>query len=194
MTNMQQGTSTAPRAEADITELVLARHAEIKLRFSELLNAPVEKRDDAFCELRRLLAVHETAEELIMHPALRRLGDDGDDIADRRLEEEGQAKKDLADLEKRGVDDPEFLTRAVALRDAVVAHADQEEREEIPRLRSRLSEETRRSMATVMRAAEAAAPTHPHPHGPEGALGNLLVGPAAAIADRVRDAVAKATS
>jgi hypothetical protein len=194
MTNTRPDTNATPRADADITELVLAQHAEIKLRFDDLLNGRPADRDTAFCELRRLLAVHETAEELITHPALRRTGDDGDDIVDRRLAEESEAKQALADLEKLGVEDPAFLSRAVALRDAVVAHADQEEAEELPRLRDRLSAEIRQGMAVAFRAAEAAAPTHPHPHGPDGALGNVVVGPAAAIADRVRDAITKVTS
>jgi hypothetical protein len=194
MTNTRQDTDETPTTDADITELVLAQHAEIKLRFDDLLTGRDADRDTAFCELRRLLAVHETAEELITHPALRRSGDDGDDIVERRLAEESEAKQALADLEKLGVEDPAFLRQAGALRDAVVAHADQEEAEELPRLRARLSPETRRAMAVAFRAAEAAAPTHPHPHGPDGALGNVVVGPAAAIADRVRDAVARVTS
>jgi hypothetical protein len=194
MTNTRHDTETTPRADTDITELVLAQHAEIKLRFDDLLNGPAPDREAAFCELRRLLAVHETAEELIVHPALRRTGDDGDDIVDRRLAEESEAKQALADLEKLGVEAPTFLTQAGALREAVVAHADQEEAEELPRLRDRLSPDIRRGMAVAFQAAEAAAPTHPHPHGPDGALGNAVIGPAAAIADRVRDAVARATS
>jgi hemerythrin superfamily protein len=194
MTNTGRDTDATPRTDADITELVLAQHAEIKLRFDDLLNGMAGDRDAAFCELRRLLAVHETAEELIVHPALRRTGDDGDDIVDRRLAEESEAKRALADLEKLGVEDPAFLRHAGALRDAVVAHADHEEAEELPRLRDRLSSDVRQGMAVAFRAAEAAAPTHPHPHGPDGALGNVVVGPAAAIADRVRDAVAKVTS
>jgi hypothetical protein len=48
-------------------------------------------------------------------------------------------------------------------------------------------------MAAAVKTAEATAPTHPHP-GTESATKNMLVGPAAAIADRVRDAIRDARS
>ncbi|MCA1672167.1 MAG: hypothetical protein LC799_08180 [Actinobacteria bacterium] len=38
-----------------------------------------------------------------------------------------------------------------------------------------------------LESAEARAPRHPHPHGPESALGNILVGPFVAVVDRVHD-------
>ncbi len=44
--------------------------------------------------------------------------------------------------------------------------------------------------APALKAAEATAPTHPHP-GTESATANAAVGPFAAIADRVRDAMSK---
>jgi hypothetical protein len=31
------------------------------------------------------------------------------------------------------------------------------------------------------------APTHAHPHGPNSAIGNMVVGPFAAMVDKVRD-------
>jgi len=46
-------------------------------------------------------------------------------------------------------------------------------------------------MAAAIKAAEAIAPTHPHP-GVETATRNLLVGPIAAVADRTRDIIRKA--
>lgn len=46
-------------------------------------------------------------------------------------------------------------------------------------------------MATAVKAAEAMAPTHPHP-GTESAVKNMTLGPVAALVDRTRDAVRKA--
>lgn len=45
-------------------------------------------------------------------------------------------------------------------------------------------------MAKAVRAAEAVAPTHPH-QGVESPTKNVAVGPVAAVADRVRDAIEK---
>jgi hypothetical protein len=47
-------------------------------------------------------------------------------------------------------------------------------------------------MAAAVKAAEAMAPTHPHA-GVESAAANLLVGPFAAMMDRTRDVLRKAT-
>ncbi|MEU7619482.1 hypothetical protein AB0M91_25595 [Micromonospora rifamycinica] len=43
-----------------------------------------------------------------------------------------------------------------------------------------------RSLATAVRAAEVTAPTRPH-RGTRSATGNLALGPAPAVVDRVRD-------
>ena len=47
-------------------------------------------------------------------------------------------------------------------------------------------------MRTALEKAEKMAPTHPHTHGPESAIGNMIVGPFVAVADRVRDAIRNA--
>lgn len=68
-------------------------------------------------------------------------------------------------------------------------HADHEERDEFPRLREDNDEATLRLMATAVRAAEAVAPTHPHPRAGESMAVNGAVGPIAGVVDRARDAV-----
>ncbi len=73
----------------------------------------------------------------------------------------------------------------------VASHAQLEEREIFPRLRESHSREELERMAKGVQAAEAVAPTHPHPRGPESAVGNVVVGPFVAVADRVRDAIRK---
>jgi hypothetical protein len=71
----------------------------------------------------------------------------------------------------------------------VDTHAQNEEREIFPLLRSSQSPEQLAKMAQSVELAERTAPTHPHPHGPESAIGNTLVGPFVAVVDRVRDAL-----
>ncbi len=44
-------------------------------------------------------------------------------------------------------------------------------------------------MATGLGAAESLAPTHAHPHGPESAIANIVVGPFVAVAEKVQDAI-----
>jgi hemerythrin superfamily protein len=176
-------------ADNDVLTVIAAQHQLIREQFEQVAQALPAERDDLFCELRRMLAVHETAEEEIVYPVLRISGDEGATIADRRIREESRAKELLADLEKLGTGEPEFPTRLHALRVDVETHALREEQEVLPTLRAHQSEDRLRVMAKAFAVAEAAAPTHPHPHAPDGAVGQLLLGPFVAVADRVRDAL-----
>lgn len=48
-----------------------------------------------------LMAVHETAEEMVVYPALRAEGDDGHRVVESRMAEKDEAKKVPADLGDR---------------------------------------------------------------------------------------------
>ncbi|GAA2825865.1 hemerythrin domain-containing protein [Nonomuraea rubra] len=186
-------TRTAPEtmAETDVIDLLLAQHAMIRDLFDEVEQAPAGQRGEAFTRLVRLLAVHETAEEEIVHPYARRKIDGGDGVVDDRLEEENQAKELLSRMDQAGPDAPDFMDNLLMLRAAVEAHARSEERYEFTQLRGHTTEAERRSMAVGVKAAEAMAPTHPHP-GTESATKNVLVGTPVAMMDRARDVIRKA--
>jgi hemerythrin superfamily protein len=173
----------------DVVDLLLAQHNEIKSLFSELRTARGERKRELFEDLVRLLAVHESAEEEVVHPAARRAISSGDEVVERRLHEEDEAKHQLAELYDLGVDHPEFDAKLAQLADAVVAHASREESEEFRSLREAVPAERLERMAGALKAAEATAPTRPHPKTGESATANLLVGPPVAVFDRMRDAV-----
>jgi hypothetical protein len=94
-------------------------------------------------------------------------------------------------MDKIGPNADGFDTLLVQLREDVLAHAEHEERDEFPRLRAAFAPDRLRAMALAVRAAEAIAPTRPHP-GVESATANLLLGPPAAIMDRARDLIRSA--
>jgi len=58
----------------------------------------------------------------------------------------------------------EFDRRLEAFQDDVIRHATKEEGEEFLRLRATVDADTLRRMAGALKAAEAAAPTRPHPN------------------------------
>ncbi|MDP9849549.1 hemerythrin domain-containing protein [Streptosporangium lutulentum] len=184
---------TAPELmrQDDVVDLLIAQHALIRDLFDEVEKASAQERPEAFQRLVRLLAVHETAEEEIVHPYARLKIDGGKDVVDDRLAEEHEAKQLLMEMDKAGAGDPQFLTNLTALRAAVMAHARSEERYEFTQLRAHTSEAERRAMAVGVKAAEAMAPTHPHP-GVESATANLLMGTPVAIMDRARDVIRQA--
>ena len=175
--------------EGDVVDLLMAQHGLIRDLFEEVKTAAGDRQVEAFHRLRHMLAVHETAEEPLVHPAARQAVSGGNDgLVDDRLAEEKAAKKALSRLEQLRPGEPEFLEQLDDLRLAVLAHARAEERYEFTRLREKLDRATLTDMAASVKAAEAVAPTHPHP-GVESAAANLLVGPLAAVTDRVKDAI-----
>ncbi|TDC44144.1 hemerythrin domain-containing protein [Micromonospora sp. KC213] len=177
--------------EEDVVDLLLAQHARIEQLFLLVIGGTGDIRREAFDDLVKLLAAHETAEEEVVHPLARGLpGGGGDAMVDERLAEERQAKETLRTLVAGGVDAEGFETGIILLRDAVLTHARYEERHEFPRLRQHVPAEQLRGLAAAVRAAEATAPTRPHP-GAQSATANLAMGPALAVIDRIRDAVRK---
>jgi hemerythrin superfamily protein len=175
--------------DKDVVELLLGQHTQIKNLFRGLSQAQGERKRDLFEDLVRLLAVHESAEEIVVHPTARREIDNGDEVVEARVHEEGEAKQALAELYDLGVDHPDFDTKLAELAEDVVDHANHEEREEFSQLRAKLPEDRLRRMAGAVRAAEATAPTRPHPRAGESAVANIVAGPPIAVFDRVRDAV-----
>jgi hemerythrin superfamily protein len=172
----------------DIVAYLKAQHQQIKMLFGEVTAAHGEQRARAFFALRRLLAVHETAEEEIVHPAARRALPDGKGIIEARLREEHAAKKVLAELEKLDVDSSEFETRLLALQASILTHAEAEEKEEFERLPDHLDAARLARMRRAAELAEAIAPTRPHP-GVESAFANMIAGPFVSVVDRMRDAM-----
>ncbi|MBV9088761.1 MAG: hemerythrin domain-containing protein [Mycobacteriaceae bacterium] len=178
----------------DVIAFLKAQHDLIKDMFDEVLHASEDKpREKAFVDLRQLLAVHETAEEMVVHPRVRREVDGGDAIVDARLNEEHDAKELLSSIESLDIGSKQFIDELTKLRDAVVEHAEHEENDEFPKLQRGLDADDAKRMGTAVRAAEAIAPTRPHA-GVESAKLNFAVGPFASMLDRARDVIKEAIS
>lgn len=174
-------TSDNQATTGDVVDLLLEQHEEARRLFAHLQGG--DGRRDTFDCLVRLLAVHETAEEEVVYPALRRLGPEGERAAEAGKAEEDEAKTLLSAGEgrcrRRGLRGPAgdgSLGRAPPRR--------AEEREVFPLLRQSMDPDTLRSVRNPPEAAEAMAPTHTHPHGPESAIGNMIVGPFVAVVDK----------
>ncbi|HZR12610.1 MAG TPA: hemerythrin domain-containing protein [Acidimicrobiia bacterium] len=176
----------------DVIDAILEDHAQIKQMMTSVETATTsDAKEDAFHALVRKLAIHETAEEEVVHPLLRRT-EDGRPVTDELLEEEDQGKKALAELESMDVNDSAFGVKFDQLRRDVLHHAEDEEQREHPRLKATVDENRLRDLTKVFRAAEQTAPTHSHKMAPESATGNMVAGPFVAIADRARDAIRSA--
>jgi len=186
------GLTRSPQATVgeDVVDLLIGQHMTIRDLFVEVEGTTGGARRDAFERLVRLLAVHETAEEQLVHPLARASVHGGGEVVDDRLAEEHDAKETLAALEEMGPDAPEFPGLLAKFRTDVLAHAHNEETYEFRYLRAKVPTIQLRAMVPLLRAAEAVAPTHPHP-GVESATANYLAGPVLSLFDRTKDLVRK---
>ncbi|MFI1212237.1 hemerythrin domain-containing protein [Streptomyces sp. NPDC020802] len=191
-TTEPSGRAGIAESGADVVALLMRQHGDIRNLFDEVEQTSGDERRDAFRRLVRLLAVHETAEEEVVHPFTRMSVTGGEAVVEERLAEEREAKETLARLDDADTDDPKFLSELAALRTDVMAHARAEERYEFIHIRRTADAARLASLASGVEAAEAMAPTRPHP-GTESAAKNLALGPVAALVDRTRDAIRKAT-
>lgn len=171
----------------DVVSFLKEQHEDIRRLFGRVHETSGKTREEAFIALRRLLAVHETAEEEIVHPAARRALPNGSTVVDARLQEENEAKKVLAQLENLDVDSTEFTNLFNLLERSVLVHANAEESEEFAKLANALDQKQLERMRRAAEFAEKMAPTRPHP-GVESATANVLAGPFASMIDRARDA------
>ncbi|MEU5397264.1 hemerythrin domain-containing protein [Streptomyces tibetensis] len=181
----------ARAADNDVVALLMRQHGDIRNLFDEVEQSRGEERRDAFRRLARLLAVHETAEEEVVHPFARRALPGGEQVVEDRLAEERAAKETLAALDELDTDDPKFMLQLMKLRKDVQEHARAEERYEFTHIRRSTDADGLATLAKAVKAAEAMAPTRPHP-GVESAKANVALGPVAALVDRTKDAVRKA--
>jgi|tagenome__1003787_1003787.scaffolds.fasta_scaffold20950770_4 iron-sulfur cluster repair protein YtfE (RIC family) len=177
---------TTEDAREDVIDLLTRQHKEIRRLFADIEQGAAAERESRFHELVRLLSVHETAEQELVHPAIAELG--AAEVVEARVGEEHRATELLGTLTDMGVEAEGFDTLLIQLREDVLAHAEHEEQAEFPILRRGVDNERLVSMAGAVRAAERIAPTRPHP-GVESPSSNLLLGPPLAIMDRARDAI-----
>ena len=181
--------------EGDVVRVLLEQHARIRELFAEVKTETGEHKQHAFDELRALLAVHETAEEMVVRPVTSKAdGDRGKQVADARNDEESEANGVLEKLEGLDVTGAQFETTLASFEKAVDEHAEAEENEEFPLVLANCDEEQRRKMGRHVLAAEKIAPTHPHPSAAGSPAAQYAVGPFASLLDRTRDAIRSAMS
>lgn len=179
---------TMIQTSSDVVRFFKAQHQIIRRMFEAVLAAHGEARASSFFELRRLLAVHEAAEEEVVHPVARHALPDGDVVVAARLREEFSAKKLLTKLETLEVDTSLFTSLARNLMANLLTHANAEENDEFARLGTTLDASRLDRMRKAVELAEDIARTR-RDAGLEFATAGVLAGPFATMVDRSRDAI-----
>jgi hemerythrin superfamily protein len=188
----QDRIQAAQLPEGDVIRILLEQHARVRELFSDVTAATGEHKQHAFDELRALLAVHETAEEMVLRPVSKDVA--GDPVAEARNQEESEANEVLKALEKMDVNSPDFDAKLADFEKAVSDHAEKEESEEFPAILQQCDEQKRATMGKQIKAAEKIAPTHPHPSAAGSTAAQYAAGPFASLVDRTRDAIKSVVS
>ena len=152
--------------------------------------------DNAFMEKRAVvdkiieeLSMHAAIEEQLFYPVTRATVPETEDIALESLEEHHIVKWVLSELDAMAPEDERFDAKVTVLIENVRHHVEEEEEEYFPKVRDELGRNALGDLGDAMAAAKKAAPTHPHPRSPDTPPGNLVVGTAAGMVDRVGDTV-----
>jgi hemerythrin superfamily protein len=173
--------------EGDVIRVLLQQHARIRELFADVKAATGEHKEQAFDELRALLAVHETAEEMVLRPVSEDVAPEG--VAQARNKEEEEAAKVLSKLEKLDCASTEFDSLLAQFERSVSHHAEQEESQEFPAILSGCDADRRQTLGTRILIAEKIAPTHPHELAAGSTAALWVLGPFASIVDRARYAL-----
>lgn len=131
-----------------LRETLEGQHRRVKDQLQLVQDTHGEARAQAFLELRRLLAAHETVEQAVMHPTVR---DEtrAAQLVEDRVAEEGRATTAIEALEQFDVDSDHFSEGFASLARDVVTHAEAEEHVELPAFLARAEDD---EVAAVVRA------------------------------------------
>lgn len=175
----------------DATELLIHDHREARSLFERFPTETSESdRRQIAEELIRELSRHDAIELQVLYPELRKVSDEGGRMADHGLDEHSEARDLLKELDESldRVASPAFAASWRRLQDMVYEHMDEEEGEVFPLLRAHRSPSELSELGDKLEAAKKVAPAHPHPGTPDNPIGAMVMGGAAGVVDRARDA------
>ncbi|WP_406251988.1 hemerythrin domain-containing protein [Streptomyces atratus] len=173
----------------DVIAELAADHRELEALFEQIEVQPVDdpQRRVLADRLTAELVRHTVAEELHLHPVVRKHVPHGAALVDKELADHAKVEQMLRDLEDRNVDDPQFNDVIAKLKFEVASHMREEEHELFPKLTAALPRERLAELGRLVRRAKETAPTLPHLLLPNAPPANKLLVPGAGLVDRVRD-------
>lgn len=178
---------TSSTGNHDVVDIVTADHREVLALVGQFPSADPEQRRDVTDTVIAELVRHAVAEEMYVYPAMRGHLPDGESHVEHDVEEHQELEEVMKELEGLDAADTRFLEALGRLESVLRDHVDDEESEQFPLLRARLSSEQLVDMGKKAEAAKKAAPTRPHPSAPHSELFHKTVGPGVGLVDRLRD-------
>lgn len=169
----------------DVITAIKNDHREVEGLLGEAKTADAAGKEELVKRATKALAQHSAAEEILVYPAVRRAA--GHEETEHAIDEHQDIKRVLADLEKLDATDAQYDVKLGELETTLEHHVREEEDEILPTLAAKVDQSKLDSMGQVFEQMKPLLPTHPHPAVPGTAVAQLMAGPLASVADRVRD-------
>ncbi|MPY85236.1 MAG: hemerythrin domain-containing protein [Actinophytocola sp.] len=175
----------------DLVSVIEHDHREVEQAFGELESGSgdAEYRRNLADHVIAELVRHSVAEKQFMYPAVRKYLSGGDQLADKEIEEHGEAEKIMKRLESMAATDTDFDKLLRELIRDVREHVQDEESNLLPELQRACTEDELRDLGEKVENAKKVAPTRPHPASPSTPPANLVLAPGVAFIDKIRDAL-----
>ncbi|MBO8197223.1 hemerythrin domain-containing protein [Streptomyces smyrnaeus] len=172
-----------------VIEELTTDHREVEELFAKIEALPPgdEKRKKYAEQATIELVRHSIAEEEYLYPAVRAHVPDGDELADKELEDHKGAERLMKDLEGLNAGDPAFDQILTSLIQEIRTHVSDEEGNLFPRLKEVLPRLELTELGDKVRQAKKTAPTRPHPAGPHEPPALKAMAPGVGLVDRARD-------
>jgi hypothetical protein len=186
---------TARREEVrdlNLVDLLLFEHHQQRALVADLLAGSGGRVPVSFRRLARLLATHESAEEIVLYPVVRANLDDGDRLARLATEQEVTIKKALAQLQRGDLDQghpastSRWRTGLQEVEQLLRAHHELEERQILAALPDFEDAAALGGLASAYRIAIHLTPTRGHRRAPMGPMSNVVLGAPLGVLDRLR--------
>lgn len=173
---------------SDVVDILTTDHQEMMELIGQIERTTEagQRRDLADTLIAEVMR-HAVAEEMFVYPAIEKHVPNGTEEVEHDKQEHDEIVQVMKQLEDADASDPAFMERVQQLKGQLEHHANDEESQQFPKLRSHLSGDELTDMGGKVQNAKKLAPTRPHPSAPHSELFHKSLGPGVGMVDRLRD-------
>jgi hemerythrin superfamily protein len=173
---------------SDVVDILTGDHREMidLIGQIELAPDPGHRRDIADTLIAEVMR-HAVAEEMFVYPAVKDHVPNGAEEVEHDKKEHDEIVKVMKQIEGVDPSDSKFMELIGQLQAQLSHHANDEETEQFPKLRSHIPHGELVEMGEKVQHAKKLAPTRPHPSAPHSELFHKTVGPGVGMVDRLLD-------
>ena len=172
----------------DVVGILTTDHQEMMALAGQIKgsNDPQWRRDMADTLIAEVMR-HAVAEEMYVYPAIEKYIPNGTEEVEHDKQEHDEIVQVMKQLEDCNAVDPVFMAQLEKLKGLLSHHADDEESQQFPKMRTHMSSDQLIELGEKVEQAKTLAPTRPHPSAPHSELFHKSVGAGVGMVDRLRD-------